>query len=358
MKKYLVIQQKMVGDVLLSSLLCEHLKSNIPNCQVHFLIHEHTAAVVQENPFIDELIKFKPIHRKNKIQFLKFIKELRKENYEAIIDVYCKLESNIISLGLRAPLKISYNKWYSSFIYDKTFKRGKHPKTEMGDAIETRLVLLNPILEQLKNPKEIPKIHLSNEEISNAEQFLKTNHVDLTKPFLIVGALGSSNLKTYPFRYLANLLDTIIAHKEITIILNALPSQKEELATLIQACSEKTQKFIREDIYIADLRSFLAVLSLAKGYFGNEGGAGNMARALGIPNFSIFSPWISKDAWITDKSNKSNVGVHLADFEPDLLNISKTDRKKSAPEYYNRLRPDLIRPKLEAFLIREIFSDQ
>lgn len=345
----------MVGDVLLSSLLCEHLKTNIPSCCVHYLIHEHTTAVVKRNPFVDEIVQFKSLHRKNKILFLKLLHELRKERYDAIIDVYGKFESNLISLALRSPLKISYQKWYSSFIYNRTFKRGTHLKTEMGDAIETRLVLLTPIIDKLENPREIPKIHLSQEEVERARKFLKTNNVDSKNPFLIVGALGSSNLKTYPLPYMAKLLDTIIEKKEITIILNSLPSQKQELKQLVGACSATTQKFIREDIYINDLREFLGVLSLAKGYFGNEGGAGNMARALRIPNFSIFSPWISKNAWITDKSNQSNVGVHLADFKPEILEISKKNRKNTALDLYQTFQPQLIQPRLEEFLMREIF---
>lgn len=348
----------MVGDVLLTSLLCEQLKANIPGCSVHYLIHEHTAAVVKENPFVDKIIRFKPVHRKNKLHLIKLLYELRKERYDAILDVYGKLESNLISLALKSPLKISYKKWYSSFIYDKKFKRGVHPKTEMGDAIDTRLVLLNPIVRELKNPKKIPKIHLSKQEVQSAREFLESNTIDVNNSFLIVGALGSSNLKTYPLPYMAELLNRIVENNEITIILNALPSQKQELNQLINSCSKKTKKSIREDIYINNLRDFLGILSLASGYFGNEGGAGNMARALGIPNFSIFSPWISKNAWITDKSNQSNVGVHLADFEPEILEIPKKIRKKRAFELYQRFRPEYIQPKLEEFLKREIFSDQ
>lgn len=344
--------------MLMSTLLCEHLKTNIPDCEVHYMVHEHSQAVVLGNPFVDRLILFKSAFRGNKLLFLKFLLGLRKERFDAIIDVYGKLESNLISLALKSPLKISYKKWYSSFIYDETFKRGQHPKTDLGDALETRLVLLKPILRELKNPTGIPKIYLSKEEIATAKTFLVENGIAADGTFLVIGALGSSNIKSYPKSYMAELLDVIAETQNVKLIFNALPSQKEDVKGLIEKCSAKTRKVILEDIFVSDLRHFLGVLALSKGYFGNEGGAGNMARALGIPNFSIFSPWISKEAWLTQKSNSSNVGVHLADFIPELLEIPKKERKKKALDYYQQLKPELFKPELNSFLEREIFTKQ
>jgi len=121
MKKVLVIQQKMIGDVLASTLLCEHLKIHFPEAQVHFLINEHTRAVVDGNPFIDKIVIFKNEFKKEKTQFYRFLKEIKKEQYDVVIDVYCKLESNLISYFTKAAIKISYKKWYSKFIYSHLF---------------------------------------------------------------------------------------------------------------------------------------------------------------------------------------------------------------------------------------------
>ena len=187
----------MVGDVLMSSLLCEHLKTN-ENCAVDYLIHEHAQDVVLGNPFVDNILIFPKELRKNKVAFFNYLWRLRKQRYDAVIDVYGKIESSLISLFVKSPLKISYRKWYSRFIYDITFVRGAHKKTPLGDAIETRLVLLTPLVKELKAPGLIPKIHISNEEQQQAKKFLKEHKVDLTKPILIVGALGSSESKTYP----------------------------------------------------------------------------------------------------------------------------------------------------------------
>ena len=72
--KILVIQQKMIGDVLTSTILFEALRSKYPNAQLDYLINSHTFAVVKHNPFIDNIVYFTPTVENNKFLFLKFIR--------------------------------------------------------------------------------------------------------------------------------------------------------------------------------------------------------------------------------------------------------------------------------------------
>ncbi len=69
--KILVIQQKMIGDVLASSILCNNLKAIYPEAQVDYLIYPFTKPVVENNPNIDNLILFKDEFRKSKKGFAK-----------------------------------------------------------------------------------------------------------------------------------------------------------------------------------------------------------------------------------------------------------------------------------------------
>ena len=56
--KILVIQQKMIGDVLLSSILCNSLRKAYPTAQIDYLVHENTVPVLENNPNIDTIIRF------------------------------------------------------------------------------------------------------------------------------------------------------------------------------------------------------------------------------------------------------------------------------------------------------------
>ncbi|WP_350292335.1 glycosyltransferase family 9 protein [uncultured Croceitalea sp.] len=359
MKKILVIQQKMIGDVLASTLICQHLKIHFPESEIHFVINEHTRAVVDGNPSIDKIVLFKHKFKKEKSQFYRFLKEIKNERYDVVIDVYCKLESNLISYFSQAAIKISYKKWYSKFIYDHLFSYSQNPDTKLGLAIENRLLLLSPLTSNLKKPELAPKIFLTNEEIKAAEKLLKEHKVDTSKKVFMIGILGSSPIKSYPLEYLAKVIDYLTEAYEITLLFNYIPSQKPNVLELLNLCSTKSKKAIREHIFCPSLREFLGLLSICDAYIGNEGGATNMSKALDIPNFSIFSPWINKKAWLTYNQNTTNRAVHLGDYlENDINLIPKKERKKNSLELYQRFKPEYFKEELLNFVKSEVFCNQ
>ena len=56
--KILIIQHKMIGDVLITSLLCENIKKAYPNAIVDYLINSNTLPVLENNPYINHKIVF------------------------------------------------------------------------------------------------------------------------------------------------------------------------------------------------------------------------------------------------------------------------------------------------------------
>ena len=113
--KILVIQQKMIGDVLVSTLLCNNLRKAYPNAQIDYMVYKSTLPVLQGNNSINNFILFEKKHRKSKIAFFKLIFDVRKEKYDLIIDAYSKLESWLTVLFSNATTKISYKKLLNIF---------------------------------------------------------------------------------------------------------------------------------------------------------------------------------------------------------------------------------------------------
>src|SRR5215831_12405749 len=94
--KILVIQQKMIGDVLASSIICNNLKQIYPDAQVDYLVYPFTTPVVENNPNIDNIILFENRFRKSKKDLFQFVLSIRKRQYNMVIDAYGKLESNLV----------------------------------------------------------------------------------------------------------------------------------------------------------------------------------------------------------------------------------------------------------------------
>jgi len=348
--KILVIQQKMIGDVLASSILCNNLKVIHPEAQVDYLIYPFTKPVVENNPNIDNLILFKDEFRKSKKALLKFLTSIRKAKYDVVIDAYGKLESNLVVGMSGAKKKIGWHKSYTNFLYTNTFKELSKPFTSAGLAIENRMLLLNPFSSE-KVLDNKPKIYLTEAEIENGKAILDQNKIDFSKKIYMIGVLGSGNNKTYPFPFMAKILDFIVAKTNATLLFNYMPSQLKEAQEIFNLCTAETRKNIKIDIIPGSIREFLSITYHCDALIGNEGGAVNMAKALDKPTFTIFSTWIIKEAWNAFEDGKQNVSVHLKDFKPELYGEKTAkEMKEKAMDLYDAFTPDLVIPSLGEYL--------
>lgn len=350
--KILVIQQKMIGDVLISSLICENIKRNFPDAEVHYLINTFTKPVVDGNPFVDKFVIFEDLYRESKSAFYTFLKSIKQENYTHVVDAYGKLESNLISLFSKAPFKVSYHKNYTSWIYTTTYKELTEPVTEAGIAIDYRLKLLET-LGDLKIYNSKPKIYLSTQEKETAALAFQKHGLNAHETIMI-SALGSGLNKTYPLEYMAKVIDTVASKTQSSLIFNYMPKQKDEVQRLYDLCTLETQKRIHLDLTANSLRDLMAISSQCQAVIGNEGGAINIAKALDVPSFAIFSPWIFKEGWNSFEKSYPNASVHLSDYKPELCKDSKSELKQKSLELYQEFKPDFFTTKLSEFITNHI----
>lgn len=353
-KKFLVIQQKMIGDVLASTVICEGLKSVFPSCIVHFVANHNTLPVLEHHPFIDKVIVFEKIYRSSKIEFFKFLKFIQGQPYYAVIDAYGKLESNLISLFSKATYKVSHPKWYTKWIYNHRIEENLNPDGKFPSALQNRLRLLEPIIGSQTNLEVYPKIYLSTKETTTAKNTVDTLRETTGQPMIMIGILGSSPIKTYPAKYMADILDFICQRTDAKLIFNYIPNQKKEALAVYHQCKKETRAQIAIDFYAESLREFLAILDQCDALIGNEGGAVNMAKALNIPTFCVFSPFIVKGAWHVDNSKK-HMGVHLKDHRPQVFeNRNKKSIKKDIETLYTSFEPELFKKDLARFIVENL----
>ena len=86
----------------------------------------------------------------------------------------------------------------------------------------------------------------------------------------------------------------------------------------------------------------------------NEGGSVHIAKALQKPTFTIYSPYIDKDAWNSFEDGIFHESIHLLEEKPNLYQtFSREETKlieKNPDLLYQQLTPKLILTKLKPFL--------
>jgi heptosyltransferase-2 len=348
--KILVIQQKRIGDVLTSTILSNNLKKEFPNAQIDYMCYANCVDVLKNNPNIDNIIVLEEKTRKNYLSLFQFIFSIRSKKYDAVIDAYSKLETNLITFFSGAKYKISYKKGYSKIFYNYNIERLKNgTNSEIGLAIINRLLLLKPLIK-----KEIidykPKIFLTETEIQNAKELIAKFPLNKNVPTYMIGVLGSEWYKTYPFKKMAELLDFTVEQTNANLLFNYIPKQKEDVLKIYNFCKPETQKNIFFDLYANDLRSFLGLLSQCDALIGNEGGAVNMAKAIFIPTFSLFTPSVDKETWQIFEDDK-NVSIHLKDLKPEIYQqFDAKHIKENTFKFFDEYPIEIIKEKLATFL--------
>jgi heptosyltransferase-2 len=349
--KLLVIQQKRIGDVLTSTILSNNLKKFYPDATVDYMCYPNCVDVLKENPNIDNIIVLTNEVRKSYPKLLKFIFQIRSQKYDAVIDAYSKLETNLITLFSGAKYKISYDKGYSKIFYNYNMKRIPNgTKSELGLAIDNRLLLLKPLIKDtITNYK--PQIFLTPNEIQEATALLGKFGIEVgKKPLLMFGILGSEWYKTYPLENMAKIIDFAVEKLDADILFNYIPSQTEEAQQVYNFCNEKSKKNIHFDLYAKGLRPFLGLLSQCDMLIGNEGGSVNMAKALNVPTFSLFSPSVDKETWQIFENEKGNMSIHLKDLKPEIYEQHDEKYiKEHTFKYFDEYPLALILEKLEAY---------
>ncbi len=345
--KVLIIQNKRIGDVLLTSVLAENIKKNYPDSIVHFFCYDYTVPVIRHNIFIDQIIAVNADSLKKIPVLLKYCGKTRTENYDVVLDPYAKFQSKLMCFLSDASKTAGFiRKVKKSSFQPYTIKVPYKSSSEMdcGKTLDDRVSLCDAAI-PLKTKIYHPKIYLEESKLTPGKIG--------TKPVIIMGVLGSTPSKSLPKETMAEVINrTIQSFPNHQIIFNYAPQQKQEAAEIYDLIKNKTA--VNEKAYEPNLDKFLHLLKRADVLVSNEGGAVHMAKALDVPTFTIFSPFIDKATWNSFENLPIHTSIHLRDERPDLYKIAdrKTMKKiESEPiHYYRELQANMIWAKLGPYL--------
>ena len=349
--KILVIQQKVIGDVLISSIICNNLKTEYPDAQIDYLVYDFTLPVLENNPNIDNIVVFDSKKHKNGLNLILFALKIRKEKYDIVIDAYAKLESGIITLLSGANKRIGFKNKGLQIAYNTKVNHADEPKSFYGLAIERKISLFEQLIHK-NNIDPYPKLFITDSEKEETNILFKKNGIDGdTDKVIIVSIFGSEASKTYPENYLSEVIDFVAANFDVKIHFNYTENQKEKAKKLFNTCNKLTQEKIVFDLIGTDLRSLIKIVNNCNLMIGNDGGAINIAKSLQKPTFTIFSPWIKKESWSVFEDGKNNIGIHVFDYFPELKqDLSAKELKENNNMFYNKLTPNLFMESLSNFL--------
>ena len=122
--KILVVRFSSIGDIVLTSPVVRMLKKQL-NAEVHFLTKSAYVSLLKNNPYIDSVYQIDA-------SINEVIGDLKKENYDYVIDLHNNLRTQILKFKLGVPSR-SFNKLNMEKFMLTTFKMDSIPKVHIVD---------------------------------------------------------------------------------------------------------------------------------------------------------------------------------------------------------------------------------
>jgi ADP-heptose:LPS heptosyltransferase len=123
--KVLVIRFSSIGDIVLTTPVLRCIKQQLKDVELHFITKQQFISVIENNPYVD---KFHTINQ----SLAEIIPQLKKENYDYIIDLHHNARTLKLKLAL-GKKSFSFNKlnWEKFLIVN--FKKNKLPQKHIVD---------------------------------------------------------------------------------------------------------------------------------------------------------------------------------------------------------------------------------
>lgn len=345
MKKILVIQLQQIGDVLISTAICSHIKKTMPGVIVHYLVASFTAGVVEGHKDIDQVISY----QKNKgllyqVQFFKFI---RKQKYDIVIDILCKPRTGLISLLSGARQRISFDRKGRSWFYNILVPK---PTDRKEYVVHNRSALLKPIGIEKKNEEQI-KIYLEDELVKKWDNALKKAGVKESDFLVAFGVNSRRSFKVWPNENFIKVIDHCI-EKWGAKVLFFYNAKEYDDCQRIKSLIKKADSIIA-NIETPTIRDLAALLKHCDLFVGNDSGPRHIAQAVEVPTLGIYSPSASKWNWNVQNDMRyasidiqDATGISDDEFEAMLNEI--TDENASI--YMQKISSEFVIEKLDQMI--------
>jgi len=290
--KIAIVKLSALGDIVHAMVALQFIKAYSPEIQIDWIVEEHFAEVLKNNPDIDHILtvnlKSLKTHKMGIFQQIKNVREYALNNYDLVIDAQGLIKSAVIAklLGKRIAgfdadsVREKTAAWFydvkvtCAFDANTIDRNTKVLSSPLGMNITTELIL---------NKK--PFLFFNNEDVQIYD-FLQKDRKNIV---LVIGSTWDS--RNYPAE---KFVKTAQALKQNCLVVWG-NDQERKKAEWMSMQSDTIKVMPR-----LDLNNLKALIAHADLLIGNDTGPTHMAWALNRPSITIFGPTPVSRVYQTD----------------------------------------------------------
>jgi heptosyltransferase III len=282
MSNILVIKLRYVGDVLLATPVLRALRDRFPDARITMAVNKGTEDVLRWNPDLDEALA---LRRGGLRDELRFLLNLRRRNFDLVVDLTDGDRSAFLSWWTGAATRIGFNREHR---WRGAFYTAVIPHTPGLHRIDRNLEALRPLG---IDPKTVtPELHLSAEEERQAARLLidlgAAPHSGVARPLIMLHPGARYWFKSWPVERFAALADRLVEAHGCQVLIGGSDQDEKAAAGIVGAARSKPITLAGR----ADLLTFAAIVKHCALFIGNDNGALHIAASVGTPVVGLFGP--------------------------------------------------------------------
>ena len=275
-ERILLIQFRMIGDVLLNTPLVRALRQHYPQSYIAYCAEPVPAGALKGNPMIDEIILHpRPATLREEWQFIRLI---RRHAFDVVIDVMGNPRSALLSLFSGARFRIAFARWPRSLCYTNLVEH----RSELREyTVEKRLRLLQPLGIHASDSSTI--MTFTPEERESVEFFLQENGVRPDDLLICVDPTSHVKTRQWPASFFSELVDLLDKRLGARVCLIWGPGEKEYVEAI--AASTRSNPLLNPPW---ELTHIAALLDRADLFVGCDSAPGHIAISQQTPTVTVF----------------------------------------------------------------------
>ena len=217
MENILVVKLSAIGDVIHALPVSYAIKEQYPNAHLTWVVEPAAYAILEDNPYIDELILFEKARFRSFGGFLReigpFRRRLRTRRYDASLDLQGLFKSAAIAFNAGAKLRIGTANMREGAHLVSRPVRGTHAEGHIVERYLDVARALGCAVREVRFP-----VAISERDAVAADTLLAREGVPEERPFVAFAIGANWPNKRWPAEHFAALADWLYGEKLIPVL--------------------------------------------------------------------------------------------------------------------------------------------
>lgn len=282
-REILIVRTAYIGDVLMAVPLLKPIREQFINARISFLTSDYARGVVENNPYVDEIITYNPFwfYNSEKKEYVDFIRGLRKKSFDLAIETRGDIrEIMLLVYPLKARYKVSYNAGGGGYMLSHVV-----PYKGTVHRVEYHLDIARYLGCEIDKNIEWG-IYLNEVEKKRVKKILEDEGVALDKTIVAMQPGSRKELKCWPEENYAKVGDYVICERGATLLLTGAP-EEVPLVKRVKGLMKNRPVVLAGKTTLRELAGVFSYCSL---FIGNDSSPMHIAAAMKTPTVAIFGP--------------------------------------------------------------------